>query len=206
MICACESMAIIDAEIYDDVVAKFKEYHVVFLNNQEKLKLEKYMFPNGVLNPLVVGKDAEFIAKEAGIKVPEGTKVLAVDCKTIGEKELMSKEKLAPVIGMLKVKDSKEGLEMAKRLVEFDGLGHSAAIHTRNQELAVEFGKVVPVIRVIWNSPSTFGGIGNVYNEFIPSLTLGCGSYGHNSVGDNVSAFTYLILRKWKKKQQYAVV
>ena len=196
MICACESMAIIDAEIYDEVVAKFKEYHVVFLNNQDKLKLEKYMFPNGVLNPLVVGKDAEFIAKEAGIKVPEGTKVLAVDCKTIGEKELMSKEKLSPVIGMLKVKDSKEGLEMAKRLVEFDGLGHSAAIHTRNQELAVEFGKVVPVIRVIWNSPSTFGGIGNVYNEFIPSLTLGCGSYGHNSVGDNVSAVHLLNIKK----------
>lgn len=196
MICACESVAFIDAEIYDDVIDKFKAYHVAFLNKADTKKLETFMFGTGVLNPNIVGKDAQWIAKEAGIKIPESAKVIAVEIKDVGEKELLSKEKLSPVLAVMKVKDSKEGLEMAKRLVEFDGMGHSAAIHTRSQDLATEFGKVVPAIRIIWNSPSTFGGIGNVYNEFIPSLTLGCGSYGHNSVGDNVSAVHLLNIKK----------
>lgn len=196
MICACESVAFVDKDVYDTVIAKFKNYHMAFLSKTDKEKLEQYMFGTGVLNPNVVGKDAVWIANEAGIKVPEGTKVLAVEIKAVGDKELMSKEKLSPVLSFMKVKDSKEGLAMAKALVEYDGLGHSAAIHTKDYDLAVEFGKVVPTIRIIWNSPSTFGGIGNVYNEFIPSLTLGCGSYGHNSVGDNVSAVHLLNIKK----------
>ena len=81
-------------------------------------------------------------------------------------------------------------------MVEFNGLGHSAAIHTASKELATRFGDIIPAIRIIWNSPSTFGGIGNVYNSFLPSLTLGCGSYGHNSIGDNVSAINLLNIKK----------
>ncbi|MFV8816088.1 iron-containing alcohol dehydrogenase, partial [Aerococcus urinaeequi] len=85
--------------------------------------------------------------------------------------------------------------QKAAQMVEFFGLGHSAAIHTQNQELANEFGHQVKAIRVIWNSPSTFGGIGDVYNAFIPSLTLGCGSYGRNSVGGNVGALNLLNIK-----------
>ncbi|MFV8816087.1 iron-containing alcohol dehydrogenase, partial [Aerococcus urinaeequi] len=85
--------------------------------------------------------------------------------------------------------------QKAAQMVEFFGLGHSAAIHTQNQELANEFGRQVKAIRVIWNSPSTFGGIGDVYNAFIPSLTLGCGSYGRNSVGGNVGALNLLNIK-----------
>lgn len=205
MICACESTAIIDKEVYDEVVKLFKEYHVAFLNKDEKAKLEKYMFGvtssdanfmDAHLNPNVVGKDASWIAKEAGINVPETTRVLAVECKQVGPKEIMTREKLSPVLALVKSKDSDDGVRLARELVEFDGLGHSAAIHTKDDNLAKHFGEVVPAIRIIWNSPSTFGGIGNVYNDFIPSLTLGCGSYGHNSVGDNVSAIHLLNIKK----------
>ncbi len=108
----------------------------------------------------------------------------------------MTREKLSPVIAVLKVEGRAEGLEAARQMVEFHGLGHSAAIHTEDAELAKEFGTIVRAIRVIWNSPSTFGGIGDVYNAFLPSLTLGCGSYGRNSISDNVSAMNLLNIKK----------
>ncbi len=205
MICASESTAIVDAEIYNDVKDGFKSYGVHFLTQAEKTKLEKYMFGvtskdanymDAKLNAEVVGKDATFIAEKAGITVPETTKVLAVESKVVGPKDVMTREKLSPVLALVKVKDSEEGVAAAKALVEFDGLGHSAAIHTKDKDLATKFGEVVPAIRIIWNAPSTFGGIGNVYNDFIPSLTLGCGSYGGNSVGDNVSAIHLLNIKK----------
>ena len=88
------------------------------------------------------------------------------------------------------------GFKKACEMVQFNGLGHSAAIHTKSKALSEEFGRRVKAIRVIWNSPSTFGGIGNVYNSFLPSLTLGCGSYGHNSISDNVSAVNLLNIKK----------
>ena len=205
MICACESVAIVDKEIYKEVVEGFKEYHVAFLNKAEKAKLEQFMFGvkssdanymEAYLNPAVVGQDATWIAKEAGIDVPENTRVLAVECSEVGPKEVLTREKLAPVLALVKSKDSEEGIDLAYQMVNFNGLGHSAAIHTNDKALATKFGEVVPAIRIIWNSPSTFGGIGNVYNDFIPSLTLGCGSYGGNSVGDNVSAIHLLNIKK----------
>lgn len=104
--------------------------------------------------------------------------------------------KLSPVIAVLKSESREDGVEKARQMVEFNGLGHSAAIHTADAELAKEFGTRIRAIRVIWNSPSTFGGIGDVYNAFLPSLTLGCGSYGRNAVGDNVSAINLLNIKK----------
>ena len=205
MICACESTAFVDEEVYAEFKTKLQSYSVKFLTQAEKTKLEKFMFGvtskdknfmDAKLNPSAVGMDATWIAKEAGIDVPEETKVLAVECVEVGPKEIMTREKLAPVLAVMKVKNSEEGLQAAKSLVEFDGLGHSAAIHTRDEALAKKFGEIVPAIRIIWNAPSTLGGIGNVYNDFIPSLTLGCGSYGANSVGDNVSAIHLLNIKK----------
>ena len=105
-------------------------------------------------------------------------------------------KKLSPVIAVLKSESREDGITKARQMVEFNGLGHSAAIHTADEELTKEFGKAVKAIRVICNSPSTFGGIGDVYNAFLPSLTLGCGSYGRNSVGDNVSAINLLNIKK----------
>ena len=204
IICASEQGIIIDEAIYDAAIERFQKYKVYFLNKKEKALLEKYMFgvsspqdnAKAVLNADVVGQDAAWIAKQAGIDVPERTIILAAECSEVGVNEPLTREKLSPVLAILKSKDSTEGIALAKQMVEFDGWGHTAAIHTKSVELSKEFGVAVPAIRIVWNSPSTFGGIGNIYNEFIPSLTLGCGSYGHNSVGDNVSAVHLLNIKK----------
>lgn len=204
MICASEQAVIIDKEIYDEAVADFKQYGVYFANASEKKKLEKYMFgvekeedkATAKLNPVIVGKSAFWIAQQAGFTVPENTVIICVSCKSVGVEEPLTREKLSPVLAVLKSTSTEEGILLSKQMVEFNGLGHSATIHTANKELATHFGDVIPAIRIIWNSPSTFGGIGNVYNSFIPSLTLGCGSYGHNSVAGNVSAINLLNVKK----------
>ncbi len=204
MICASEQAVIIDDEIYDAAVQEFKSFGVYFVSPAEKKKLESYMFgvtskenaSNAKLNPIIVGKSASFIAKEAGFDVPEHTVILAVSCKKVGVEEPLTREKLSPVLAILKSHSTEEGIQFAKQMVEFNGLGHSAAIHTANTDLTKRFGDEIPAIRIIANSPSTFGGIGNVYNSFIPSLTLGCGSYGHNSVAGNVSAINLLNVKQ----------
>ena len=205
MVCASEQAIIIDKEVYDEFVDEFKSYKTYFVNKKEKALLEEYCFgvkanskncAEGKLNAEIVGRPAAWIAEQAGFKVPEDTNILAAEVAEIGEKEPLTREKLSPVIAVLKVEGRKEGLEAARQMVEFHGLGHSAAIHTADAELAKEFGTIVRAIRVIWNSPSTFGGIGDVYNAFLPSLTLGCGSYGRNSIGDNVSAVNLLNIKK----------
>jgi acetaldehyde dehydrogenase/alcohol dehydrogenase len=109
---------------------------------------------------------------------------------------LLTKEKLSPVLAIIKSESTEDGFNKAAAMVEFGGLGHSAAIHTEDRELSIKFGERIKAIRIIWNSPSTFGGIGNVYNSFLPSLTLGCGSYGKNSVGGNISAVNLLNIKK----------
>lgn len=197
MVCASEQAVIIDESIYDEVVKEFKELHVYFCNKEEKKKLQELIFPDGVkLNPIIVGQSAYDIAQMAGFEVSKDTNILAVECKLVGDKEPLTREKLSPVLAFLKSKDSKEGIKLAMQMVELNGLGHSAVIHTQNKEIVDEFGLKLKAIRIIWNSPATFGGIGNIYNRFIPSLTLGCGSYGGNAVSDNVSAIHLLNIKK----------
>ncbi|AGU77300.1 bifunctional acetaldehyde-CoA/alcohol dehydrogenase [Streptococcus intermedius] len=205
MVCASEQAVIIDKEVYNEFLEEFKSYHTYFVNKKEKALLEDFCFgvkanskncAGAKLNPDIVGKSAVWIAEQAGFSVPEDTNILAAECKEVGEKEPLTREKLSPVIAVLKSESREDGINKARQMVEFHGLGHSAAIHTADEELTKEFGKAVKAIRVICNSPSTFGGIGDVYNAFLPSLTLGCGSYGRNSVGDNVSAVNLLNIKK----------
>ena len=205
MVCASEQAVIIDKEIYDAFINEFKSYKVYFVNEKEKAQLEEFCFgvkanskncALGKLNADIVGRPAVWIAAQAGFTVPPDTNILATEVKEVGEKEPLTREKLSPVIAVLKAENHAYGIKKAWQMVEFNGLGHSAAIHSKNVELVKQFGKAVKAIRVIWNSPSTFGGIGDVYNAFLPSLTLGCGSYGHNSVGDNVSAINLLNIKK----------
>ncbi|VEB23029.1 bifunctional acetaldehyde-CoA/alcohol dehydrogenase [Avibacterium volantium] len=205
MICASEQAAIVDAEIYDDFIKEMKSYGVYLVNKKEKAMLEEFMFgaktnsancAGAKLNANVVGKPAHWIAQQAGFEVPEKTNILLAECKEVGTKEPLTREKLSPVLALLKSHSREEGVKLAEQMVEFNGLGHSAAIHTKDAALAKEFGERVKAIRVIWNSPSTFGGIGDVYNSFLPSLTLGCGSYGKNSVGNNVSAVNLLNIKR----------
>lgn len=206
MICASEQAVIVDKEVYNEVKSIFKEYGVYFANAKEKELLEKYMFnakaydqnscATAKLNPVVVGKNPSWIAKNAGFEVPEKTGIIIVECKEVGKVEPLTAEKLSPVLAMLKSNSTKDGFDLAEKMVMFNGIGHSAAIHTSDHNLEKEFGKRIKACRIICNSPSTFGGIGNVYNSFIPSLTLGCGSYGHNSVSDNISAINLVNIKK----------
>ncbi len=204
MVCASEQAVIVDKEIYDEVKAEFKKYGVYFASKEDKKKLEKFMFgvtskenaKDAKLNADIVGKYATWIAHEAGFEVPSNTVIIIAECDHVGIDEPLTREKLSPVLAMIKSNSTDEGINLSKQMVEFNGLGHSAAIHTASHELEVKFGDLVQAIRIICNSPSTFGGIGNVYNSFIPSLTLGCGSYGHNSVAGNVGPLNLLNVKK----------
>ncbi|AFU18445.1 bifunctional acetaldehyde-CoA/alcohol dehydrogenase [Actinobacillus suis] len=206
MICASEQAAIVDKEIYADFVKEMQSYGVYLVNKKEKALLEKFIFgvdkakdencAGAKLNAAVVGKPAAWIAEQAGFSVPPKTNILLAECAFVGEGEPLTREKLSPVLALLKSNSTEHGLELSEAMVNFHGLGHSAAIHTQNAELARTFGERVKAIRVIWNSPSTFGGIGDVYNSFLPSLTLGCGSYGKNSVSNNVSAVNLINIKR----------
>ena len=202
MVCASEQAVIIDEGIYEKTIDEFKSYGMYIVNKKEKALLEAYMFgvkddkTQAKLNSKIVGKSAHFIAKESGFEVPENTNILGVLCQEVGVNEPLTREKLSPVLAILKAKSTDEGLKTSRDMVEFYGLGHSASIHANDTAVVEKFGKTIKAIRVIHNSPSTFGGIGGVYNAFIPSMTLGCGSYGRNSIGDNVSAIHLLNIKK----------
>lgn len=205
MICASEQAAIVDHEIYDAFMKEIKRFKVYFVNKDEKAKLEQFMFGAvaysenvnaAKLNPNVVGKPATWIAEQAGFKVPEDTQIICAECAEVGPNEPLTREKLSPVLAVLKANSTEDGILKSTQMVEFNGLGHSAAIHTEDHELSKKFGHACKAIRIIENAPSTFGGIGSVYNAFIPSLTLGCGSYGHNSVSNNVSAVNLINIKR----------
>ena len=205
MICASEQAAIVDHEIYDAFKEEMSRFKVYFANEEEKTKLETYMFGCAAysecvkaarLNAAVVGKPATWIAQQAGINVPEDTQIICAECHEVGPNEPLTREKLSPVLAVLKADSTEDGIAKSAAMVAFNGLGHSAAIHTQDHDISIQFGLKCKAIRVIENAPSTFGGIGSVYNAFIPSLTLGCGSYGHNSVSNNVSAVNLLNIKR----------
>lgn len=205
MVCASEQNVIVDDEIYDRFHAELGRYHVYYANADEKARLEQYMFGANAyteeaktckLNGKVAGKPAAWIALQAGITIPDDIQMIVVEVKEIGPNEPMTREKLSPVLAMSHAATTEEGIAKAAQSVAFNGLGHSAAIHTQDHQIALEFGKTCKAIRIIENAPSTFGGIGSVYNAFIPSLTLGCGSYGHNSVSNNISALNLINVKR----------
>ncbi|HEY0260320.1 MAG TPA: bifunctional acetaldehyde-CoA/alcohol dehydrogenase [Lacisediminihabitans sp.] len=205
MICASEQAAILDTEIYDQAMAEFKILHAYRCTPEEKAKLEEFIF--GVeahsqncamakLNAAVVGQSPVWIAKQAGFTVPDDTSILLAEISGVGPDEPLSREKLTPVLAILRANSQEEGISLAEQMVEFDGLGHSAAIHTEDADLVERYGTRVKAVRIIWNAPSALGGIGDIYNAFIPSLTLGCGSYGHNSVSNNISAVNLVNVKR----------
>lgn len=205
MICASEQAVILDKEVYERGLAEFERLGAYVLSAAEKTKLEEFVFGTTAfanncggakLNASVVGRSPQWIAEQAGFEVPATTSILLAECAEVGEGEPLTREKLSPILAALKADSTEHGLQLSAQMVEFHGLGHSAAIHTEDDELAEEFGRRVKAIRVIVNAPSTFGGIGDVYNAFLPSLTLGCGSYGHNSVSNNVSAVNLVNIKR----------
>ncbi|MBM7076625.1 bifunctional acetaldehyde-CoA/alcohol dehydrogenase [Micromonospora humida] len=196
MICASEQAVILDAAIHDAAIAEFRTLHAHLATPAEKEKLEALLFPAGKLNPDVVGRTAAWIADAAGITVAPDTSIILVAVDRVGPDEPLTREKLCPVLAVLRADSREQGLRYAEQMVEFHGLGHSAVIHTADEELVEEFGRRVKAVRIIWNSPASQGGIGDMYNAFLPSLTLGCGSYGRTSVSDNVSAVNLLNIKR----------
>ena len=204
MICASEQAVIVDEEIAWDFETLMKEAGCYFVSEEEKERLEKAMFDEAKGNTLIgsiAGQSPYNIAKMANIDVPENTKVLVVYETGVGAEHPFSREKLSPVLAYYKVKNSEEGIELAERLLEFGGLGHSAAIHSENKEIINEFAERVKVGRIIVNSPSTHGAIGDIYNTNMPSLTLGCGSFGGNSTTSNVSSVNLINVKRVAKRR-----
>ncbi|MGY3775671.1 bifunctional acetaldehyde-CoA/alcohol dehydrogenase [Helcococcus sueciensis] len=191
MICASEQAVICDKEIYDEVKKEFERNRAYFVPKKDIKKLEKYVInlEKGAANPDIVGKPATFITENAGITIPEGTKLLIAEVEGIGPDYPLTREKLSPVLAFLKAENHEDGFKKAKQMLELNGMGHSASIHTHggNNDLIEAFAQEMEACRILVNSPSSIGGIGDLYNEMTPSLTLGCGSYGHNSVSENVS-------------------
>lgn len=161
-------------------------------------KTEEYGYK---LKSHVPGQSPYTIAKEAGFDVPEDTKVLVVYEEGIGSDFPFSKEKLSPVLTYYIVENEDEGIEKSERLLEFGGLGHSAVIHSENKETILRFSKTMKAGRIIVNSPSTHGAIGDIYNTNMPSLTLGCGSFGGNSTTANVSSVNLINIKRSSKRR-----
>ncbi len=203
MICASEQAVIVEKEISKDFEAFMKENNCYFLNKEEVEKLTKYMFPDpnrGVLAD-VVGKSANWIAEQAGLKVPAKTKILLAPLPEPSEKYPLSHEKLSPVLAYFVAKDMEQGFAYANKMLELGGLGHSAVIHTGDMKIADDYGVAMRVGRIIVNSPSSQGAIGDIYNTNTPSLTLGCGSYGKNSVSQNVTTVNLINKKRIAKRR-----
>jgi acetaldehyde dehydrogenase/alcohol dehydrogenase len=205
MICASEQAAIVDKEIWDEFLAEARRLKVYICNADEKRKLEEFIFGvaaysencgGRALNPTVVGKSPQWIAENAGFKVPDDTSVIFAEISEVGINEPLSFEKLSPVLAIIRSENSADGFDKAEAMLENGGLGHSACIHTSNQQLVEEYGIRMKAVRILANSPTSLGGVGDIYNAIIPSLTLGCGSYGHNSVSNNVQAVNLINVKR----------
>jgi acetaldehyde dehydrogenase/alcohol dehydrogenase len=198
MICASEQAVIIDDAIYQEVKWELTNNKCYFLNEEERAKVEKLVINETTcaVNPDIVGKPAAFIANLAGVTVPEDTKILLAELKGVGPQYPLSREKLSPVLACYRVRSTAEGLKRAEEMLEFGGLGHSAVIHTNNEDVIRQFGMRMKACRIIANAPSSQGAIGDIYNAFLPSLTLGCGSYGKNSVSSNVGTVNLVNVKK----------
>ena len=205
MICASEQAIIVDREISSKFEELMKNAECYFVTEEEKKLLENYMFTKEEdgydLNSEVVGKDPCDIAEKAGFLIPLETKVIVVREHGVGKDYPFSKEKLSPILTYYIVDNEEEGITLSEKLVEFGGLGHSAVIHTENEDTINHFSSVLKVGRIIVNSPSTHGAIGDIYNTNMPSLTLGCGTFGGNSTTDNVSSVNLINLKRVAKRQ-----
>ncbi len=190
MICASEQSVIVDKKIYKQVKDEFKKRNCYFLNKEELDKVRSTIIINGALNAKIVGQTAHRIAELAKVKVPEDTKILIGEVEKVDMSEEFAHEKLSPVLAMYKTENFDDALNKAERLIEDGGLGHTASVYldtTSAKEKLDLFSARMKACRILVNTPSSFGGIGDLYNfKLAPSLTLGCGSWGGNSVSDNV--------------------
>ncbi len=190
MICASEQSVIVLDKVYKRVKKEFADRGCYFLDRDETNKVRKTVIINGALNAKIVGQTAKTIADLAGVHVPDGTKILICEVESVEPTEEFAHEKLSPVLAMYKAKDAEDAFSKAERLIADGGYGHTSSIYlnpiTEKEKLA-EFARRMKTCRILVNTPSSQGGIGDLYNfKLSPSLTLGCGSWGGNSVSENV--------------------
>ena len=190
MICASEQSVIVHDAVYDEVRREFAARGCWFLQGEELDKVRKTMIINGSLNAKIVGQPAAKIAELAGVKVPAGTKILIGEVESVELSEEFAHEKLSPVLAMYRAKDLDEAFDKAAKLIDDGGLGHTSSIYLdlmTGQEKLEKFQARMKTCRIVVNTPSSQGGLGDLYNfALTPSLTLGCGSWGGNSVSENV--------------------
>ncbi len=203
MICASEQAAIVDKAIAPKFEKLMKKYGCYFAKPDEIKKLSDYCIDSekGAVNPVIVGKPATWIAEQAGVKVPEGTKILLAKLDGVGPEYPLSREKLSPVLAYFIVDSTEEGIDRAEEMVMFHGMGHSAVIHANDEDVIQKYAATMKASRLIVNSPSSHGAIGDIYNTNMPSLTLGCGSYGGNSVSGNVTTMNLINQKRVAKRR-----
>jgi acetaldehyde dehydrogenase/alcohol dehydrogenase len=203
MICASEQAVIVDTEISDAFEKYMKEYNCYFLNSEEIKKVTDFVIDLKKIsvNSCCVGQTADWIAEKAGISVPKRTKILIARLPEPSTEYPLSIETLMPVLAYFVVKNELEGFNCAKRMLELGGMGHSAVIHSDDETLCIRYGQEMKVGRVIINSPSSQGAIGDIYNTNTPSLTLGCGSFGRNSTTANVSTVNLINKKRIAKRR-----
>ena len=190
MICASEQSVIVLEKVYKRVKKEFAERGCYFLDREETERVRKTVIINGALNAKIVGQTAKTIADLAKVAVPDGTKILIGEVESVEPTEEFAHEKLSPVLAMYKAKDTEDAFSKAERLIADGGYGHTASIYLNpisEKEKLGEFASRMKTCRILINTPASFGGIGDLYNfKLSPSLTLGCGSWGGNSVSENV--------------------
>ena len=190
MICASEQSVIIVDKVYEQAKKEFADRGCYLLNPEETEKVRKTILINGALNAKIVGQSAHTIANLAGVKTPEDAKILIGQVESVELEEEFAHEKLSPVLAMYRAKDFDDAVAKAERLVADGGYGHTSSLYVdavNHREKIDKFAAAMKTCRILVNTPSSQGGIGDLYNfKLNPSLTLGCGSWGGNSVSENV--------------------
>lgn len=195
-ICASEQAVVVDAPIASALREEFKRQGAHFLNEDEARKVGAVLItPQRTLNSKIVGKSAQHIADVSGISVPSGTRCLIADCAGVGRDHPWSFEKLSPTLAFFVVDGLEQGAQRCLEILQFGGMGHTAGMHTKSREAAVQFGEKLPASRIIINSPTTHGAIG-FSTDLSPSMTLGCGSWGGNVTSDNVSPIHLMDIKR----------
>ncbi len=186
-LCSSEQSMIVDRPLKDKVIEEAKRIGGYFVDEKEKVKLENAVIKNGHINADVVGKSACFIANYAGFTVPDSTKVLIAECRTVGKSEPLSMEKLSPTLAFYVVDGWLDGCHKSIELLKFGGVGHTLSIHSNDEEIIMKFAIEKPAFRIVVNSPSSLGAVGFT-TSLLPSLTLGVGTWGGSIISENVSA------------------
>jgi acetaldehyde dehydrogenase/alcohol dehydrogenase len=203
-ICASEQTLVIDDEIYDAVLKKFAELGAHICNEKETKLLERTVIDpeTGFMQPMAVGQKATDIARFVGLSVKPDTKLLIAPIKGVGREHPLSVEKLFPLLAVYRAKSTEEALKVCIDVNHAGGLGHTAVIFSRNDEIIRKFSEVINAGRIIVNSPGSVGALGGVYNDMVPTFSFGCGTGGGNSTTDNINIYHYLNIKRVARRTQ----